>query len=229
MLRINTPTADTGGHFRQGDPDHGVLPTQLSALWCENVQEELASVIESQEIVLDGGARNQLYLAIQSIISSTGLVFPAGALMDYAGPTVPRGWLECLGQVQLIAACPGLYAAIGNTFNVGTESAGFFRLPDFQGRMAVGAGSGAGLTVRALAQTGGEEAHVLTESELAPHTHGYTTKDRTAEQSGDTTQCWVGEAAATTDSAGDGVAHNNMPPFVVARKLIKLGQFDTPE
>jgi microcystin-dependent protein len=44
-------------------------------------------------------------------------------------------------------------------------------LPKILGRALIIAGTGAGLTARALGSTGGEESHILTTAEIAKHTH----------------------------------------------------------
>ena len=68
MKRIDTPTALAGGHFSNANPDAGGLPTQLDASWFENVQEELAHVVEESGRTLDGGNKTQLLAAIRETI-----------------------------------------------------------------------------------------------------------------------------------------------------------------
>ena len=48
-----------------------------------------------------------------------------------------------------------------------------FNLPDMRGRVALGYGSGIGLTVRNMGDDGGEETHTLTTAEMPTHNHGY--------------------------------------------------------
>ena len=69
----------------------------------------------------------------------------AGEVIDYAGNTVPSGWLECDGSVVEKTAYPDLYNAIGDTYattnyfaddgTLNTYPAppdGTFRLPDYR-------------------------------------------------------------------------------------------------
>ena len=69
----------------------------------------------------------------------------AGEVVDYAGNTVPSGWLECDGSVLEKTTYPDLYNAIGDTYatanyfsddgSLNTYSAppsGSFRLPDYR-------------------------------------------------------------------------------------------------
>lgn len=94
-----------------------------------------------------------------------------GEVRWVAFAAAPSGWLACDGSVVLQATYPDLYAAIGTTWNTGGELGTEFRLPDFRGRSPVGAGTGVGLTARAVGQTGGEEAHQLSIGELPSHNH----------------------------------------------------------
>ena len=69
----------------------------------------------------------------------------AGEVVDYAGNTVPSGWLECDGSVVEKTAYPDLYNAIGDTYATtnyfGADGSlntypnppsGSFRLPDYR-------------------------------------------------------------------------------------------------
>lgn len=70
MRRITTPTraqnkfgAGKDG-FRDGDLASGVYPTDLNADWFDQVQEEIARVIEAAGLTLDGTNLGQLLLAL---------------------------------------------------------------------------------------------------------------------------------------------------------------------
>lgn len=83
MQRINTDTkaenlfgAGKDG-FRSGNPLTGVLATQLSAAWCNAVQEAICQVIEGAGLVV-GGGDDQLLTAIQAI-GSVGTVTEVSA------------------------------------------------------------------------------------------------------------------------------------------------------
>lgn len=56
-----------------------------------------------------------------------------GVIGIFARSTAPSGWLVCDGSALSIATYPGLAAACGTFYNLGTEPAGTFRIPDFRG------------------------------------------------------------------------------------------------
>ena len=76
MKRIETSTKASdlfgpGKHgFTDGDPVNGVLATRLNAEFFNQVQEEIASVVEAYGEELDGSNRHQLLQAIQSAIAA---------------------------------------------------------------------------------------------------------------------------------------------------------------
>ncbi|EIS3744248.1 hypothetical protein LO909_001991 [Aeromonas hydrophila] len=72
MHRIDTPSrqkdkfgAGKDG-FTQGDPQTGTQATQVSAVFLDAIQEEIASVIEDSGVALDKTKNNQLLTAIKS-------------------------------------------------------------------------------------------------------------------------------------------------------------------
>lgn len=165
---------------------------------------------------------------------------PTGMLGGF-GAGVPTGWLNCNGDRYeptrivhtdgVIVPYPeGLsWAALGNLrayfANAGNPWGGdgttFMMLPDYRGRVILGAGTGVGLSPRAIGAIGGEEAHVLTIPEMPAHTHtqvGNPHGNSFRERDGGT-----GNFPDTlpTGSAGGNVAHNTMPPFAVASVGIK--------
>jgi microcystin-dependent protein len=63
-----------------------------------------------------------------------------------------------------------LFALVGTTYGSG-DGTTTFNVPDMRSRMPIGAGSGTGLTTRALAATGGAESVVIASSNLPTHVH----------------------------------------------------------
>lgn len=236
MKRIDTPTALPGGHFTNANPDAGGLPTQLDASWFENVQEEIASVIEKTGKTLNPGNKSQLLEALKSLIAASGSVVPAGTAITFRGQSAPEGYVIEDGRLLYINKCPGLYAAIGNLYNGGVVPINTFRVPDSRGRVDVAAGAGAGLTDRDVGVTLGEETHLLTTAEM-PDLDGSIVGFNRAVAEGNAENGGGGLAAygATNLPAGvavhidgGGEAHNNMQPSLVALKCIKLGPDDDP-
>lgn len=124
-------------------------------------------------------AIRQLMADIAVGLQSGGFV-PTGTILAFAGLVAPTGFLACDGAAVSRAAYPRLFAAIGTSWGVG-DGFSTFNLPDLRGRAVIGSGQGTGLSARALASRGGEEAHALSAGELAPHAHNFsgTTGDDT--------------------------------------------------
>ncbi len=100
----------------------------------------------------------------------------AGEIITFGGLATPEGWLQCNGSEVAIAAYPRLSQALGTSWGALTNGAGaagvtHFRLPDLRGRSLIGAGTGAGLTNRAIGQLMGSETHTLTATEMPSHNH----------------------------------------------------------
>jgi|LakMenEpi03Aug12_release.lakeMendotaPanAssembly.Ray.scaffolds.fasta_scaffold92035_4 microcystin-dependent protein len=97
-------------------------------------------------------------------------LIPVGGLMPYAGATSPEGWLLCNGAAVSRTTYANLFALIGTTYGSG-DGTTTFNVPDMRSRMPIGAGSGTGLTTRALAATGGAESVVIASGNLPTHVH----------------------------------------------------------
>lgn len=120
----------------------------------------------------------QLSSTLQTNLSYYTPPAPIGVLMHYAGSADPidadgiKRWMICDGRSGLSQTTnPGLWNAIGATYG-GTSVN--FNLPDLRGRVAVGAGTGTGLTNRTLGSTGGEENHTLTAAQSGVNSSGST-------------------------------------------------------
>jgi microcystin-dependent protein len=96
-----------------------------------------------------------------------------GEVAMWAGGAAPTNAFLCQGQAISRTTYATLFGVIGVTFGAGDGST-TFNLPDMQGRVAVGAGTGAGLTARTEGGKGGEEGHVQVIGEMPSHDHGYT-------------------------------------------------------
>ena len=97
-------------------------------------------------------------------------ILPFGAVIDFAGPVVPSGWLLCDGSSKSRATYPGLFAAIGTIY--GSVDGNSFNVPNFTGRIAAGAGGSFG----ALGATGGAASVTLAIGNLPSHSHSITDK-----------------------------------------------------
>lgn len=106
MQRINTSTkaADLHGPgkpgFRPGDPNAGVLPTQLSADWFNDFQESVCRVVEGSGRTLGAAGHDDLYLAIGAIVANAvqAAANPTGKLAMFAHTAAPAGWLILRGN-----------------------------------------------------------------------------------------------------------------------------------
>ena len=150
---------------------------------------------------------------------------PVGTIVAHAGVNIPDKWLVCDGTSYRKADYPALAAVLGAT---GTGSD--FVVPDLRGRFLMGASD-----THPRARTGGEEAHVLTEEEMPSHSHRVTASgtwqqgagvwsSNTGSGSGWTVVSSYQEGALgrlEAAPAGEGKAHNNLPPFYTVVYIIK--------
>jgi len=198
---------------------------------------------------------NSNFAALDQRLAALEAGLPAGTIVAYGGPSaanadagaaaLPPGWLLCDGSAVSRTTYAPLFAAVGINFG-GGDGINTFNVPDLRGRTVIGAGHGAGLTARPLAQTLGEETHTLSTSEMPAHNHALTDPGHTHAVAGQvafyssTSSCGVycgtqqapinfasgTGATATTgitvQSAGAGAPHNLMQPSMALNYLIKL-------
>lgn len=100
-------------------------------------------------------------------------IIPPGTVSMYAGIVAPAGYLFCQGGLVSRAIYPTLYSVVGDMYGA-NDGVSNFMLPNFSGRVPIGAGTGIGLTARSLAATVGVETHTLGTAEIPPHSHIYS-------------------------------------------------------
>ena len=162
------------------------------------------------------------------------VVPPAGTITMYAGSKAPTGWLICDGSLLQSSEKYGkLYAVIGTTFTGNESGAGAnkFRIPDMQGRVVVGTGTG-----RSVGAVGGAEEVTLKLTEIPPHRHAFqggsvTTNDASDADGGGFKNDSGGTSYGFTDIqtvsikstqlAKAATAHDNMQPYIVLNYIIK--------
>lgn len=92
-----------------------------------------------------------------------------GEIRMFAGNFAPRSWAFCDGQTISIPTNTALFSVIGTTY--GGDGRTIFKLPDLRGRVAMHAGTGAGLQTRILGQELGVEDVTLSVNQMAQHNH----------------------------------------------------------
>jgi microcystin-dependent protein len=165
----------------------------------------------------------------------------------FAGTFSPRGNSYCQGQLINISQNTALFSLIGTTY--GGNGTTNFGLPDFQGRLPICMGQGAGLSNYAIGQTVGTESVTLQTPQLPAHTHtaiastgpatqpdpatkipaalavpytGYYVQD--ANKTGNPIPFWVN---AVAPAGGSQPHENRMPALTIAIIIALQGIFPT--
>lgn len=90
----------------------------------------------------------------------------------FAGTFPPRTWAFCNGQIISISSNTALFSILGTTYGGNGQTT--FALPDFQGRIAMGTGTGPGLPNIQLGQKSGTPSVTLTNNNMPAHVHAVT-------------------------------------------------------
>jgi microcystin-dependent protein len=140
----------------------------------------------------------------------------------------PKGWALTNGQLLPINQNQALFSLLGTTY--GGDGRTTFALPNLQGKVPIHMGSGFN-----LGQTGGEQNHTLSISELPSHTHtaqASANNGSTALPSGEVLGTFANLYGSATDlsslnpatlaTAGGSQSHLNMQPFLTLSFCISL-------
>lgn len=90
-------------------------------------------------------------------------------VLMFAGNFAPKYWALCQGQIISIASNTALFSLLGTMY--GGDGRTTFGLPDFQGRIPIGAGQGPGLPSYSIGEMGGVEFTTLTTAQMPAHNH----------------------------------------------------------
>lgn len=91
----------------------------------------------------------------------------------------PAGWALCNGQIMPISQNTALFSLLGTRF--GGDGRSTFGLPDLRGAAPMHWGQGAGLSPRELGESGGVTTVLLTQQQVASHTHALQASPHTAD------------------------------------------------
>ncbi|MBR7780108.1 phage tail protein [Undibacterium rugosum] len=171
-----------------------------------------------------------------------------GEIRIFAGNYAPVDWLLCDGSVLSIAQYQSLYALIGVTY--GGNGVTTFALPNLNGQLPIGQGTGSGLVNRVIGEKTGVASVTLASAELPIHTHAIqaTTNLATTPTPGPTLTLATisapsvfydgGTSTPATQKAfnaeaftptGGNAAHNNMMPTLSLSYIIATsGTYPTP-
>lgn len=125
---------------------------------------------------------------------------PAGIIAMWSGTvaTIPSGWYLCDGSNST---------------------------PDLRDKFIIGAKQDSGGVAKtnvtgSLTQTGGEATHVLTEAELAAHTHSIALRTGVGGTQSGADAASIG-GTISTGSTGSSTAHNTLPPYYALAYIMK--------
>jgi microcystin-dependent protein len=94
-----------------------------------------------------------------------------GEIRMFAGNFAPQGWAYCDGQLLAVSSNDALFSLLGTIY--GGDGRTTFGLPDLRGRIPIHAGTGPGLSSRALGARFGSEKETLTVNQLPSHSHDW--------------------------------------------------------
>jgi microcystin-dependent protein len=174
---------------------------------------------------------------------------PTGVVAPFAAETAPDGWLLCNGQDVYKDTYPALYALLQTKYGAPVDTLKF-RLPDLQGRVPVGYGTG----YTTLNAPSGAATVTLDTTQIPAHSHGINNESPgtnsaqprfhgTAAGAAAGTSFLVPATAGSgfnwydvdshshtvnshshggaTQNAGGGASHSNMQPYIVLNYIIR--------
>lgn len=91
MHRIDSPGSTIDNLFTEGNPSLSIPATEVSDDWLNDVQEEMANLIENQGVVLVKGDQDQLEIAVNLMIGVGGSSIKLDPLLNNIADQVIAG------------------------------------------------------------------------------------------------------------------------------------------
>lgn len=152
----------------------------------------------------------------------------------------PKGWAMCDGQLMAISQNTALFSLLGTIY--GGDGKSTFALPNLEGRVPMFYGTGPGLSTHFIGEVSGEPAVTLLTAQMPLHNHAAIADSSTAtttspagnlpavpagnqrfvHQMYTNTGQNVSMLAGNVLTAGGGLQHNNLQPYLVLNFCIAL-------
>lgn len=198
-----------------------------------NVLDGIPATLTATELGYVDGVTSAIQTQIDTLTSNLSSAVPTGVISAYGGSSAPTGYLLCDGTAVSRTTYSALFAVIGTTYGAG-DTTTTFNLPNLKGRVAVGRDN-TQTEFDTLGETGGAKTHALTESEMPRHNHGPNPAMIVGTQGGGGTNNYAPTGSnpqynlttfytggsGSSQSPSDGVAHNNLQPYLVINYIIK--------
>ncbi len=184
--------------------------------WLDTTEAETFVSPHSGKTFYPGKCYNAQGQVVESNLDASPYV---SEIMLFAGNYVPYGWEACQGQLLPISLNTALFALIGTIY--GGDGQTTFALPDFRGRIPIGAGQGPGLTNRTVGEKAGVPTITLAANQM-PARSVTLVQARTAGTVATSVMAGRIDATKSLSTNGGGQAHNNMPPVCALTYCISL-------
>lgn len=145
-----------------------------------------------------------------------------GEIIEYAGESIPGGYLVCDGSAVSRTEYSELFDVIGTIYGSGDGST-TFNLPDLRGRVVTGLNT-TNSNFNVLGKTGGEETVTLTIENIPSHAHGTAVTDSSMGASAGNASMITGYQKTDgypTGATGGNQPHNNLQPYITINYLIR--------
>jgi microcystin-dependent protein len=136
-----------------------------------------------------------------------------GEIKMFAGNFPPKGFALCNGQLLPISQYAAVFSILGTSF--GGNGTSTFGLPNLQGSIPIGVGTGPGLSTRVIGEQGGVNSVTLLANEIPSHNHTLACGAGSKGETTSPTNSVVGDDAAATTQAYADTANTTMSPLML--------------